>query len=103
MSDSAETGADRPPREPVPGVLTDVERAVLDFADLWWRYQGAKEAAIRERFGWSSTRYYQVLGALSDRPEADVYAPALVARLRRLRDARRDQRSIDGRGLRDDV
>jgi hypothetical protein len=83
--------------------LSDLERAVLDFADLRWRYAGAKEAAIREQFDWSTTRYYQVLGALLDRPEAAAYAPVLVARLRRLAEARRSQRSIEGRGLTGDV
>jgi hypothetical protein len=36
--------------------LTDLERAVLDFERSWWKYEGAKDAAIRERFGCSSTR-----------------------------------------------
>jgi hypothetical protein len=40
-----------------------------------------------------------VLGALLDRPEAAEYAPVLVARLRRLAEARKQQRSIEGRGL----
>ena len=55
------------------------------------------ETAIRERFGWSPTRYFQVLNAFLDRPEGAAHAPALVARLRRLRDARKEQRSnLDG-------
>ncbi len=85
------------------GALSDLERDVLDFANLRWRYGGAKEAAIREQFGWSATRYYQVLGALLDRPAVAEYAPLLVGRLRRLAEARRQQRSIDGRGLVGDV
>jgi hypothetical protein len=41
----------------------------------------------------SSTRYYQVLNALIDRPEALEADPLLVRRLRRLRSARQRQRS----------
>ena len=41
----------------------------------------------------SSTRYYQVLNALIDRPEALVHDPLLVRRLRRLRASRQRQRS----------
>ena len=40
----------------------------------------------------SGTRYYQVLNALIDRPEALAYDPMLVKRLRRLRDASRAAR-----------
>jgi hypothetical protein len=77
--------------------LSDLERDVLGFAELRWRYPGAKEGAIRERFGWSATRYYQVLNSLTERPEAAAYAPVLVARLRRLAQLRRQQRSSAGR------
>lgn len=84
-------GADRPQ-----GALSDLEVEVLDFAALRWRYLGAKESAVRERFGWSLTRYAQVLNGLLERPEAAAHAPQLVARPRRLRDARADQRR-DGR------
>ena len=46
---------------------------------------GAKETAIRDRFGVTPTRYYQVLNALVDRPDALALDPLLVRRLRRLR------------------
>src|SRR3954451_4925102 len=73
------------------------EREMLAFERQWWRYAGAKEAAIRERFGMSATRYYQVLNALVDRPEALAVDPLLVGRLRRMRAAR--QRQHTGRTL----
>ncbi len=73
--------------------LTNNETAILDFERHWWKYAGAKEQAIRETFGISSTRHYQRLNALLDRPEALEYDPLLVRRLVRLRDARRGQRS----------
>lgn len=75
------------------GNLTDDDKAVLDLERRWWKYAGVKEQTIRDTFGWSSTRYYQVLNALIDEPEALAYDPLLVRRLRRLRDARAEQRS----------
>ena len=63
------------------------------FERQWWKYAGAKEQAVRDQFDMSSTRYYQVLNALIDRPEALAYDPLLVRRLRRLRAARQRARS----------
>lgn len=77
------------------GALTEQERAILDFAGMRWKYAGARDAAIRDRFDMSATRYFQVLNALLDRPAAAAHAPVLVARLRRVRDARRRARSGD--------
>ena len=68
--------------------LTDRERQVLAFERQWWRHAGAKEQAIRDLFGVSSTRYYQLLNALLDNPAALEYDPVLVKRLRRLRATR---------------
>lgn len=65
--------------------LSDRDRAILDFEKKWWRYPGAKEQAIRDHLGMPATRYYQLLNALLDRPEALGYDPILVRRLRRLR------------------
>jgi nucleoid-associated protein YgaU len=68
--------------------LTDRERDILAFEAKWWKHAGAKEQAIRDLFGLSSTRYYQVLNALLDKPEATEQDPVLVGRLRRLRATR---------------
>ena len=73
--------------------LSERDLAILDFERHWWKYAGAKEAAVREQFDMSATRYYQVLNALIDRPEALEADPLLVRRLRRLRAARQRQRS----------
>ena len=73
--------------------LSERDAAMLDFERQWWKYAGAKEQAVREKFDMSSTRYYQVLNALIDRPEALVHDPLLVRRLRRLRATRQRQRS----------
>ncbi|KQS60437.1 hypothetical protein ASG36_05800 [Geodermatophilus sp. Leaf369] len=75
------------------------ERDVLAFERQWWRYAGAKEAAIREQFGLSATRYYQVLNAVIDRPEALAADPLLVRRLRRMRATRQRQRSARTLGI----
>lgn len=75
------------------GELTDRDRAMLDLERSWWRVPGGKEAAIRERFGLTATRYYQLLDALIDRPEALIADPMLIKRLRRVRDSRARVRS----------
>jgi hypothetical protein len=77
--------------------LSDRDIAVLAFEKSWWRHVGAKEQAIRERFGLSATRYYQILNALLDRPEALAHDPGTVNRLRRLRAARQRGRSSTAR------
>ena len=83
------------PAEAVPPALGLSERdgAILAFERHWWKYAGAKEQAIRDQFQMSATRYYQVLNALIDRPEALEHDPLLVRRLRRLRATRQRQRS----------
>jgi len=73
--------------------LSERDSQILEFERQWWKYAGAKETAVREKFDMSSTRYYQVLNALIDRPEALEADPLLVRRLRRLRAARQRQRS----------
>ena len=79
-------------QETAPG-LSQRDREILEFERHWWKYAGAKEQAVREKFDMSSTRYYQVLNALIDRPEALEEDPLLVRRLRRLRSSRQRQRS----------
>ncbi|MGN6428367.1 DUF3263 domain-containing protein [uncultured Leifsonia sp.] len=74
--------------EPEPDGLSGRDAAILAFERQWWRHAGAKEQAIREEFGLSAARYYQLLGALIDRPEALQHDPMLVKRLLRLRESR---------------
>src|SRR4051794_23784335 len=82
-----------PGASPVTGELSDRDRAILAFERQWWKYAGAKEQAIRESFGMSATRYYQILNALIDRPEALAADPMLVKRLRRVRASRQRARA----------
>ena len=73
--------------------LTRREHDILAFERQWWKYAGSKEDAIKELFSMSATRYYQVLNALVDRPEALIADPMLVKRLRRLRASRQKARA----------
>lgn len=73
--------------------LSARDNDILEFERHWWKYAGAKEQAVREKFDMSSTRYYQVLNALIDTEAALEADPLLVRRLRRLRAQRQRQRS----------
>ena len=79
--------APRPPATEAPQ-LSERELQILAFEGKWWKHAGSKEQAIRDTFGLSSTRYYQLLNALLDNPAALEKDPVLVGRLRRLRSTR---------------
>lgn len=72
--------------------LTHEQRAMLDFERHHWRYHGAKESEVRDRFGLSLVDYQQALNALLDRPDALAHAPSTVRRLRRQRQRRLAER-----------
>jgi hypothetical protein len=72
--------------------LDERDRRILDFERESWKLTVAKERAIRERFGFSATRYHQLLNRIVDTPEALAYDPMLVRRIRRVREARRRRR-----------
>ena len=73
--------------------LSDLEVRILDFERQWWKYAGAKDAAIRELFDLSTRSYYELLNNLIDREDALAASPLIVKRLRRLRQARISARS----------
>lgn len=81
-----------------PRLFGDADRAILEFERLQWRYLGAKDSAIRERFDMSSTRYFRRLNWVIDQPEAVAYDPVTVNRLRRLREARQQLRTHGSAG-----
>ncbi|WP_158882125.1 DUF3263 domain-containing protein [Amycolatopsis anabasis] len=102
--DAAESMAEGRPSPPDPtGApvegLSRREQEVLAFERQWWKYAGAKEQAIRELFAMSSTRYYQVLNQLIDKPEAIQADPMLVKRLRKMRAARQRTRAARRLGI----
>ena len=76
--------------------LADRDRAIIDFERSWWTEPGPKEAAIRQRFDLSATRYYQILHELLDDDEAMAYDPLVIRRLQRGRERRRRER-FEGR------
>ena len=82
--EAADTGA----AGTTPAGLTEREQRILAFEAQWWKHAGAKEQAIRDTFGLSATRYYQLLNALLDHPAALAAEPVLIGRLRRLRSSR---------------
>jgi hypothetical protein len=72
--------------------LSERERAILDFERGWCKEVGSKAEAVRDRFGLSSSRYYQLLARIVDSAEADVYDPLVARRIRRMRIDRRRAR-----------
>lgn len=80
--------------------LSERDQAVLGFERQWWKYSGAKEAAIRELFDMSATRYYQLINSLIDTPEALEFDPMMVKRLRRMRSSRQASRSANRSNIR---
>lgn len=75
--------------------LSQRSRDILDFERIWRTLPGTKGEAIRERFGLTSSRYYQILNEVIDEPGVTAYDPLVVKRLRRRRDRRRRAR-FDG-------
>lgn len=78
--------------------LTDKERAVLDLERSWWA--GADAPATKAEaiaaLGLSRAQYYARRDAAVERPEAAVYDPLVVRRVRRDKAARRRAR-FEGR------
>lgn len=73
----------------------ELHRQVLELEAGFWRYAGAKEAAIADRLGLTPVRYYQILNAIIDDPPAELatdFGP-LLNRLRRMREQRLAQRN----------
>lgn len=74
-------------------MLTPEQQAVLDLENQHWGHAGNKDNAIVTQLGILPARYWQIVDALTDRDDAMAYAPLLIGRLRRLRDARRAART----------
>ncbi|MEO6957970.1 MAG: DUF3263 domain-containing protein [Antricoccus sp.] len=94
--------ASQPAPEAEPDIIDGLsrrDRDILGFERQWWKFAGAKEQAIKDLFDMSGTRYYQVLNALVDKPEALAVDPMVVKRLRRQRATRQRARSARRLGL----
>lgn len=79
--------------------LTPADFEVLEFERALWRHQGRKAGVALERFGLTTTRYYQRLDSIIDHPQAVAYNAQLIGQLRRIRDKRRGQRTARTRGI----
>ena len=79
--------------------LSQRDRQIHEFERQWWKYAGAKEQAIRALFDMSATRYYQIINALIDNPDALAFDPLLIKRLSRMRAARQRARSARRLGI----
>ncbi|MEU6647163.1 DUF3263 domain-containing protein [Saccharomonospora sp. NPDC046836] len=98
MAQEGQPSPPAPAGHPAEG-LAQREQEVLAFERQWWKYAGAKEQAIRELFGMSPTRYYQILNRLIDKQEAMRADPMLVKRLRKTRAARQRTRAARRLGI----
>ena len=74
--------------------LSERDRRILDFERNWVRDAGAKDDAVRQEFGLTATRYYQVLNTVIDSTAAIVYDPMVVRRLQRVRETRARERML---------
>jgi len=72
--------------------LTAWQMEILEFERATWSKPGRRAEAVIERFGHNITRHIQVVHALITLPAAQAYDPQLVARLRRIQDARKAHR-----------
>lgn len=74
-------------------MLSDRDRALLTFEDAHWVHTGRKQNDIREQFGVSAPRYYQMLGDLIHNPDAVKEFPQLTKRMLARKDAHEQTRS----------
>jgi hypothetical protein len=77
-------------------VISERQRAMLDFERSAWNLEDPKELAIRARFHCSSDEYYAELNDLIELPEAMDHDPLVVRRLQRHR-LRRLRERLDGK------
>lgn len=68
--------------------LTDLEAAVLRIERGWWKIAPTRERAIRSELGMSPGKYHFLLSRMLDDARIWRADPAIVDRLRRLRDQR---------------
>ncbi|QJC22463.1 DUF3263 domain-containing protein [Arcanobacterium buesumense] len=74
--------------------LTDMEKQILAIEESWWTIARTKERAISQELGIAPMRYYILLSHMLDDERVWRARPQLVDRLRRLRDARQQERTV---------
>lgn len=77
--------------------LSTRERMVLTIAGATYRYPAQREEDYTHIVGMNPVRASQVVLALLDRADAEAEMPAVVRRLRRLREARARVRTSSDR------
>lgn len=75
-------------------VISERQRAMLEFERNFWTLDEPKETLIRSRFQCSADEYYDELSRLLELPEAMDHDPMVVRRLQRQR-ARRLRERLD--------
>ncbi|MFT4245118.1 MAG: DUF3263 domain-containing protein [Micrococcaceae bacterium] len=68
--------------------MEKLSRQILGLEKQEWRNAAEKEAKIKAELKISVTKYYMLLNRLIDSREALEYSPALVKRLRAVREKR---------------
>ena len=74
-------------------MLNDRDRALLTFEQEHWSHTGRKQNDIRETFGISAPRYYQLLGDLVEDADAVEAFPQLTKRMLARRTAHENARA----------
>jgi hypothetical protein len=62
-------------------MLSDRDRSILAFEEAHWVHTGRKQNDIREQFGLSAARYYQLLHEIAASPAAVAAFPQLTKRM----------------------
>jgi hypothetical protein len=68
-------------------MLSDRDRGILEFEETYWVHTGRKQNDIREQFGVSAARYYQLLHEIAATPDAVKEFPQLTKRMLERRNA----------------
>jgi Protein of unknown function (DUF3263) len=63
-------------------MLTEDDRAILEFERGWWLEPGPKDQAIEFSLGLTAAAYYERLIELSADPAATAFDPLTLARIR---------------------
>ena len=81
--------ADVRPRWHAHPMLTIREHMALTLAATPYRYAAIRETHAREQLGMDAVRFWQVVGGLLERVDAEAERPVEVRRLRRVAQRRR--------------
>lgn len=77
--------ASRTARNAAGALLPESDREILEFERAHRVHDGRKEEAIRDLFGISAVRYYDLIGRVIETPAAVRYDPILIRELQESR------------------